>query len=190
MIVLLAQAASAVTETSDALSDSQASNPTFWGIFALAMGLCVVCVLLHNQVVRLLWVKVHLHGQLALRWSMIITVLTLVIAHLVQIAIFGVTFYLLGEVAEVGRIQGADALIRDYFYFSGVAYTTVGFGDLTPKASLRPLAAVESLMGFVMITWSASFSFLQMQRSWSADEEAQAEEEDEEKKAKRAGRRG
>jgi hypothetical protein len=34
---------------------------------------------------------------------------------------------------------------------------------------VRFLAGMEALSGFVLITWSASFTFLEMQRYWDRD---------------------
>ena len=47
-----------------------------------------------------------------------------------------------------------------------MSYTTVGFGDVSPVGSIRLLAGTCALTGFVMITWSASFLFLEMERFW------------------------
>ena len=56
----------------------------------------------------------------------------------------------------------------DSFYFSVVAVTTVGFGDVYPVGPIRFMTGMEALTGLVMITWSASFTFLEMQRDWPA----------------------
>ncbi len=47
-----------------------------------------------------------------------------------------------------------------------MVYTTVGFGDLVPAGALRMVSSTEALSGLALITWSASFTFLQMQRIW------------------------
>ena len=46
------------------------------------------------------------------------------------------------------------------------AFTTVGFGDIVPTGPLRLLAGMEALTGFVLITWTASFLYLEMNRLW------------------------
>ena len=51
-------------------------------------------------------------------------------------------------------------------YFSGIVYSTVGFGDLAPVGPVRLMAVLESVTGLVMIAWSASFTFIHMQRDW------------------------
>ena len=47
-----------------------------------------------------------------------------------------------------------------------MTYTTVGFGDLAPVGAVRFLSGTEALTGFVLITWSASFTYLEMERYW------------------------
>lgn len=54
-------------------------------------------------------------------------------------------------------------------YFSVVVYTTLGLGDLVPEGAIRFLTGTEALTGSVLITWSASFTFLEMQRFWKSD---------------------
>lgn len=64
-----------------------------------------------------------------------------------------------------GHVAGADPLgLLDAVYLAAMSYTTVGFGDLVPVGPLRFLAGTVALVGFVMITWSASFTYLGMER--------------------------
>ena len=51
-------------------------------------------------------------------------------------------------------------------YLSFASFTTVGFGDVYATGNLRFLTVLESLTGLVLITWSASFIYLQMERYW------------------------
>jgi hypothetical protein len=59
--------------------------------------------------------------------------------------------------------------LLDQVYYSAVVYTTLGFGDVVPGGAIRFLTGVESVTGLVLITWSASFTFLEMQRYWGRD---------------------
>jgi hypothetical protein len=56
----------------------------------------------------------------------------------------------------------------DSIYFSAVCYTTLGLGDIIPAGAIRFLVGTETLTGFVLITWSASFTFVEMERFWRA----------------------
>ena len=55
--------------------------------------------------------------------------------------------------AAGGEIRGGEA-------------AAVGFGDLAPVGAVRFLSGTEALTGFVLITWSASFTYLEMERYW------------------------
>ena len=42
----------------------------------------------------------------------------------------------------------------DFFYFSAIALTTLGYGDILPNStSVRVLVAIEAILGVVVITW-------------------------------------
>ena len=74
-------------------------------------------------------------------------------------------------VADFGVIAHLDASAPssswlDYVYFSFITYTTVGYGDMVPRGPIRFIAATEALTGWVLLGWSASFTFLEMQRFW------------------------
>jgi hypothetical protein len=56
--------------------------------------------------------------------------------------------------------------VPDFVYFSAMTYSTVGFGDVVPTGAIRFMAGLEALTGFVMLTWSASYTVLEMQRDW------------------------
>lgn len=87
--------------------------------------------------------------------------------HILEIWVFGITIWLLLKYPETGSIAGAHPLnLFDGVYMSAVTYTTVGFGDVAPIGPIRFLAGTESLTGFVLITWSASFTYLEMERFW------------------------
>ena len=52
-------------------------------------------------------------------------------------------------------------------FFSFTTPTALGFGDIEPTGNLRYLTGIESLTGLVLITWTASFLFVEMQRYWN-----------------------
>ena len=88
--------------------------------------------------------------------------------HVVELWIFGVTAWGLLKVPNTGSVAGVHALgLLDAVYLSATTYTTLGFGDLTPVGPIRFLAGTIALTGFVLIAWSASFTYLEMSRDWS-----------------------
>jgi hypothetical protein len=71
------------------------------------------------------------------------------------------------SVQGIGQILHADQTLLNYLYLSVSAYSTVGFGDVAPDGAARLMAGVEAVVGFMMITWSASLTFIEMQRHWT-----------------------
>ena len=98
-------------------------------------------------------------------------ILGLLVTHICEIWIYAIGYGLLDGVEGFGSIAttSSHTLPSDWLddiYFSFVTYTTVGYGDLVPVGPIRFIAATEALNGWVLLGWSASFTFLEMQRFW------------------------
>jgi len=79
-------------------------------------------------------------------------------------------YFLMVDVLSAGALVGiAFENFADYVYYSTMVFTTVGFGDIVPSGPIRFMSGMEALTGLVMITWSASYTFLEMQRDWPSD---------------------
>ncbi len=130
--------------------------------------LVVGCVLLHYETLRLLsYVLLRFHGKR--RRRILVLVLALLALSVVEIWMFGLGYrWLLADPAYGalhGPIAGSDQFV-DYVYFSSVIFSTLGLGDLVPSGSIRFLVGTEGLVGFTLISWSAAFTFLEMERFW------------------------
>jgi len=100
------------------------------------------------------------------RIRLLLGVIVALIAHSIEVALFALA-YALSIHAGHGQLVGSfDGTIGDYLYFSYAAFTTVGFGDVVATGLIRLLAGVEALTGFVLITWTASYLYLEMTRLW------------------------
>ena len=73
----------------------------------------------------------------------------LILIHLIEISIWGL-FFLWKDCLP-------DA--ESAFYFAGVTYTTIGYGDLVLKEPWRMLGPVEGLTGILMCGLSAGIFF-------------------------------
>ena len=49
-------------------------------------------------------------------------------------------------------------------YFSGATYTTLGYGDVVLPKSWRLVGVMESLIGMLLLSWSAAFFFTVVSR--------------------------
>jgi hypothetical protein len=102
------------------------------------------------------------------RRRVLVLILVILATHAIEIWVFALAYYFLAQYPPFGAIGGQAEMLGllDLVYYSGMVYTTVGFGDLVPSGPIRFMSGMEALTGLVMITWSASFTFLEMQRDW------------------------
>ena len=102
------------------------------------------------------------------RFRVLYGVLGALTAHVIEIWLFSLGYYFMIRFDGFGSLQGNfDGSLLDCSYFSFSTYTTLGFGDIVPMGDVRFLAGLEALTGLVLITWSASFLFIEMQKFWN-----------------------
>ena len=101
------------------------------------------------------------------RLRIVLGVLLSLCAHAVEVWLFAISFYLMHHAQGWGHLTGNfNGSLLDTVYFSFTSYTTLGTGDIEPIGDLRYLTGLESLTGLVLITWTASFLYLEMSRYW------------------------
>jgi hypothetical protein len=104
------------------------------------------------------------------RLRILAIVLIALTAHSAEVWLFGIAFFLMDGADGWGHLQGNfEGELLDCIYFSFTTYTTLGTGDIVPVGDLRYLTGLESLTGLVLITWTASFIYLEMTRYWGSD---------------------
>jgi len=101
------------------------------------------------------------------RLRILFGVFAALIAHAVEVWVFAFAFYFMHHAEGWGHLEGNfDGSLLDCTYLSFTTFTTLGFGDIQPIGDLRHLTGLESLTGLVLITWTASFLYYEMQRYW------------------------
>ena len=80
--------------------------------------------------------------------------ISLILIHLTEIAVWGM-FYLW---------QGCLPDLESAFYFSGVTYTTVGYGDIVLPKPWRLFAPIEAMTGILMCGLSTGLFFALVSR--------------------------
>jgi hypothetical protein len=105
--------------------------------------------------------------QIRHRYKIVVAVFGALLAHSLEISIFSAAYYVLPHGQEWGRLEGNfNGSFPDCLYFSYTIFTTLGFGDIEPYGAIRHLVGLESLTGLLLITWTASFLYYEMQRYW------------------------
>lgn len=101
------------------------------------------------------------------RFRIVVGVSGALIAHSIEILLFALAYYFMPHVPGWGELRGSfDGSLMDCIYFSYTTFTTLGLGDIEPLGKIRYLVGLESLTGLVLITWTASFLYFEMQRYW------------------------
>lgn len=104
------------------------------------------------------------------RFRIVLGVFGALCAHAVEVWIFALSFFWMHHADGWGEFEGNfEGSLMDCVYFSFTTYTTLGFGDVVPHGELRYLTGLEALTGLVLITWTASFLYLEMTRYWVRD---------------------
>ena len=102
------------------------------------------------------------------RTKLLVVILSALAAHATEIVLYGLACYGLGQYFGGGTLSGPGGFsLASCLYFSAETYTSLGFGDLIPIGPLRLLAGVEALNGLVLIGWTASFTYIAMERFWT-----------------------
>jgi len=118
---------------------------------------CLVAVTVALHATGLGWM-LRFARRLALRqarrtwpvvWRLIRITWALIVLHLLEIAVWAFFYWR----------QGCLPDLESAFYFAGVTYTTVGYGDLVLPPEWRLLGPVEGLTGILMCGLSTGFFF-------------------------------
>jgi len=126
-------------------------------------------VMIHYEILRALsrlLPKMHMFH----RFRISLGVIGALSAHAFEVWVFALVYFYMINNNGWGGFEGSfDGSFMDCVYFSFTTFTTLGFGDIQPQGAIRYLTGIESLTGLVLITWSASFLYFEMQKYWELD---------------------
>jgi hypothetical protein len=131
-----------------------------------ALALVGSAVIIHYESLRAITILTS-HLTIPHRALSLVVIAGVLLAHLLEICVFAAGFFLMHEHLGLGAVAGQfSGSALDYFYYSATTYSTLGVGDVFATGAIRLVAGIEALTGFVLIGWSASFTYLSMQKSW------------------------
>ena len=135
-------------------------------VVAICAALVVLSTVIHYELLRAL--SVALPGlRIPSRAKLLVVVFTTFSAHALEILLYALSIYALVRYAHLGTLGEPGRFSLDAaLYFSAETYTSLGYGDVIPVGDLRLLAGVEALNGLLLIGWSASYTYIAMERFW------------------------
>ncbi len=102
-------------------------------------------------------------------WAQAIKLIAIIcglfVAHVAEVVVYTFVYHFSHLIPGIGKLPGIN--FDDWInalYFSFAAYSSLGAGDLSTAGWLKILYGLEAINGLVLITWSASFSLLAMNR--------------------------
>ena len=136
-------------------------------VATFGIALLVLTTIIHYEVLRLLTAGLATLRH-PVRAKLIVIIFGAFLAHIVEIFLYAVAFYVLVRYVGAGALgdSGPPSLTL-CFYFSAETYTSLGYGDVVPHGDLRLLAGLEALNGLLLIGWSASYTYIAMERFWN-----------------------
>ena len=128
--------------------------------------LVVLSTFTHYEVLRLLSVYVP-RIRIRPRARLLAVIIGTFFGHMTEITFFALAYYYLKDHVGAGHFGGHFVdTFSSYLYYSAETFTTIGMGDIYPVGPLRMITGMEALSGFLLIGWSASFTYLAMQKFW------------------------
>ena len=138
---------------------------TLVGIFCVV--LLVLTTIIHYEVLRVLTAGLPAF-RTPPRAKLVVVIFSAFLAHAAEILLYAVAIYVLVRYLGTGTRGGAsDFSLTQCLYFSAETYSSLGYGDIVPGGDLRLLAGVEVLNGLLLIGWSASYTYIAMERFWN-----------------------
>jgi len=142
----------------------------YWAIGLMTAALVAACVLVHYEGLRFVADRLP-RPEGHHRRRVLVLIFFILALHIVEIWMFGLAYMWLLELDVYGDLLGVrDITLIDCIYYSATTYTTIGFGDIYPVGPIRVVTGTEGITGLTMITWSASYTFVQMGRDWGGDD--------------------
>lgn len=93
-------------------------------------------------------------------WQAMLALLIIFAVHIVESFYFTGIYWAAHQLLELGEFTKAfKPIFRDYVYHSLVTMTTLGLSEFNPEGHIKFITAMQSLLGFMMLTWSATFYY-------------------------------
>ncbi|MBI3157447.1 MAG: two pore domain potassium channel family protein [Burkholderiales bacterium] len=137
-------------------------------VAVVSLILVSLCTLFHYETLDALNTRLP-RLRMPRRRKLLVVLLVAFVAHALETVVYGIANYLLVLYGDVGTITGpTEFSFTACMHHSAETYTSLGYGDFTPEGPIRALAGVEALNGLLLIAWTASFTYLEMERYWKA----------------------
>ena len=139
------------------VDSEQVISATFHVQLAVGAGMLVLCVLVHGiglfTLSRVLGSDIEQRFQdvqpLSFRGTgfTLIVVASIILIHFIEVWLFAFLYDYLRALPT----------FQDALYFSTISYSTIGYNDASIAEDWRMIAALEGMLGVILLGWSTAF---------------------------------
>lgn len=136
----------------------------------IASLMILLTCLITYEVMRLIWKKIP-QFNMSPHFRVLAIIMPVFLVHIVNIWLYAGMYMLLD-----GRLGGLTYVVADdfvaeselvkYLYYSAITYSSLGFGDVVPYGDIQMITGAQVLNGLILIAWTASFTYLAMEKFW------------------------
>ncbi len=127
--------------------------------FAVLLVTVSLCTAIHYEVIRLFDARFRKREGM-LRKHVPLVVGAVILAHLAEIILFALAFWVSAHVLNLGSFSGGKpSQPNEYFALAAESYTSFGYGDIIPSGWLRFIVSVTPLTGLLLLAWSGAFLY-------------------------------
>jgi hypothetical protein len=138
--------------------NEQVISATFNGQLAIGAIMIAVCVVLHGlglfSIQRMLSGETMTQRVERLRplsftgaAFTLVAVFAIIVIHFIEIWLFAFLYDFLGALRS----------FKEALYFSTISYSTIGYSDASIADQWRMIAALEGILGVILLGWSTAF---------------------------------
>lgn len=139
-------------------SNEQVISATFNGQLAVGAGMIALCVVIHG--LGLFTLSRLIRSESAERRIETLQPLSLLGAVVTLLVVFALIFIHFVEIwafAFLYDYLGALYNFQEALYFSTISYATIGYSDASIAEEWRMVAALEGILGVILLGWSTAF---------------------------------
>ena len=96
----------------------------------------------------------------------ILTFSALLLLHVLELFTLAVFNAMVVESVLPQSFGNSPPLFEDILYVTGISFSTLGYSSLEVAGPFRLLLMLQSLLGFMLLTWSATFLYSACQQVW------------------------
>jgi hypothetical protein len=145
-------------DTLENVQNSEVLAATFNSQLAIGAGMLAVCVVIHGIGLFTLQRAMHTERMderlrsltpISLRGALftLMIVFSLITLHFFEIWLFAFLYDMIGALHS----------FPEALYFSTISYATIGYSDASIHEQWRMVAALEGLLGVILLGWSTAF---------------------------------